>query len=118
MNIRSFLIVAGTVLTATSTTQALAAHTLGSVNLRLGPGTSYGVVTIIPVGAPVLVHGCGPNWCSVGYAGFNGWLPATYLSGHSYSYAVYPYAHYAAHAYPSAPCVYSYGEGPADPGVE
>lgn len=52
-----------------------------NVNLRAGPSTRYPVVLTVPVGAPMLVHGClaTMSWCDVGFAGARGWVAASYV---------------------------------------
>ena len=49
------------------------------LNMRTGPGTEYGVVTVIPGGATVDVAGCGGGWCDVAWAGYSGYASAGYL---------------------------------------
>jgi uncharacterized protein YraI len=49
------------------------------LNMRTGPGTEYGVVTVIPGGATVDVGGCGGGWCDVAWNGFDGFASASYL---------------------------------------
>lgn len=51
------------------------------LNLRVGPGTAYGAIDVIPEGAPVEVIGClgGWDWCDVGWDGLRGWVAGEYL---------------------------------------
>jgi hypothetical protein len=51
----------------------------GSVNLRVGPGTSYARITTIPAGGRVNVLRCS-RWCEVVYAGRKGWASAAYIA--------------------------------------
>jgi uncharacterized protein YraI len=99
MSLRSFAIAAGTAIALTLPVQALAAYTTGTVNLRSGPGTGYGVIVTIPAGAPVGVQSCVPSWCQVSYAGFNGWMSAAFLGNEGGPAYVYPPD---ADAYPTA----------------
>lgn len=61
--------------------QAATAITATDLNLRVGPGTVYGAIDIIPEGAPVEVFGClsGWEWCDVDWDGLRGWVAGEYL---------------------------------------
>lgn len=48
------------------------AYTTGNVNLRTGPGTTYGRVATLAAGLRVNVLTCQSNWCRVGYQGMRG----------------------------------------------
>jgi uncharacterized protein YraI len=52
-----------------------------NVNMRSGPSTRYPAVVVIPVGAPVEIHGClaDANWCDVSFARGRGWVSGTYV---------------------------------------
>jgi uncharacterized protein YraI len=51
-----------------------------SLNLRSGPGTNFGVVTVMPPGAVVTLAGEQANgFLSLVYNGVSGWASATYL---------------------------------------
>jgi hypothetical protein len=50
-------------------------------NLRMGPGTNFGIVTTMPAGAVVNVIRCGPEWCNVTFAGRPGYVIARNLGG-------------------------------------
>lgn len=57
-----------------------AATTTDSLNLRTGPGTSYPVMVVMPVGAQVTLTGRNSNgFQSLTYSGFSGWASASYL---------------------------------------
>ncbi len=57
------------------------AYTTTSLNLRSGPGTGYGVVTVMPSGASVTLTGrTQSGFASVSYGGTSGWASSTYLS--------------------------------------
>jgi uncharacterized protein YraI len=60
---------------------AYEAYTRADLNLRVGPGTTYGVIDVIPYGEPVIVLGCleGYFWCDVEWYGLRGWVAAEYL---------------------------------------
>jgi len=109
MSLRSLAIVAGSAIALTLPAEALAAYTTGSVNLRTGPGTGYGIVTTIPGGVGVGVGSCMPSWCQVNYAGFSGWVATTYLANVGQpTYAPPPAYGPPAYAYAPPPPVYPY----------
>jgi hypothetical protein len=67
---------------AMGATSAMAAQATGSVNVRSGPGTSYGVVDQLYRGETVDVRECRTNgWCYVIHSGPDGWVSRNYLSG-------------------------------------
>lgn len=49
-----------------------------SVNMREGPGTSHGVITVVPAGASVDVTAC-ESWCQITYGEYQGWVSARYI---------------------------------------
>lgn len=64
---------------------ALATGTVNSadgLNLRSGPGTSYGVVAVLPNGAVVTITGAATadNWLPVSYSDQSGWTDGQYLT--------------------------------------
>lgn len=64
--------------------EQLAASTLlratANVNLRKGPGTTYGVLKVIPKGATVTrLAGPTNGWLQVRFSGTDGWSSASYL---------------------------------------
>ncbi len=74
-------LLAGAVLPAPRTALAATATTTTALNLRSGPGTSYGVLTVIPAGAVVTVDGDPRNGFSpVLYAGTSGWAASSFLA--------------------------------------
>lgn len=80
------------ILAAAATSALMAAPTLAeaavrgyataNVNMRSGPSTGYPAVTVVPVGAPITIHGCmsNVNWCDVQFAGGRGWVSGSYIS--------------------------------------
>lgn len=73
-------VIAGLVLPS----QAMAQYdavTRTDLNLRVGPGTDFGVIDVIPGGYPVDVLGCldAYEWCDVDWDGLRGWVSARYL---------------------------------------
>ncbi|MBV2142753.1 SH3 domain-containing protein [Falsochrobactrum sp. TDYN1] len=62
--------------------QAANAIVTADLNIRTGPGTSYGRIGSIPNRAPVTVHSCatGYSWCQVSYSGMSGWASSRYLA--------------------------------------
>lgn len=67
-----------------STALASAAQSTTTLNVRSGPGTSYGVVDVLYAGENVTVEGCvASGWCQITHSGPDGWVSARYLSGDS-----------------------------------
>jgi uncharacterized protein YraI len=66
---------------ASSTALARAGFATADVNMRAGPSTGFPVVTTIPDGAGVNIHGCVADygWCDVGWGGARGWVSGAYL---------------------------------------
>jgi uncharacterized protein YraI len=52
------------------------------LNLRVGPGPGFEVITAMPAGQTIMVEGCleGRNWCQVTFEGQTGWAYAAYLA--------------------------------------
>jgi hypothetical protein len=75
----TFPLLNGSTPTPPPTTERLA-RTTAQLNLRSGPGTSYGILRVIPLGATVTLLG-GPTsgWYQVRYDGTTGYASATYL---------------------------------------
>lgn len=97
MSLRSLAIAAGILVGLAVPTAASASYTTGSVNLRTGPGTGYGVITTAPPGAYVSVLNCPSSWCRVNYRGIVGWMSRGYISGQR----IYPpKVYYPPRAYP------------------
>jgi uncharacterized protein YraI len=53
-----------------------------NVNMRAGPDVYYPVITTIPRGAGVDIHGCLGEWewCDVSWYGARGWVSSDYLA--------------------------------------
>jgi uncharacterized protein YraI len=66
---------------ASSAALARSGFATADVNMRAGPSTGFPVVTTIPDGARVNIHGCvaGYGWCDVGWGGARGWVSGAYL---------------------------------------
>ena len=88
MSLRSLLFVLAALAGLAMATQAEARVTTGVVNMRTGPGVSYGVITMVPAGVYVPVHSCSGSWCSISFAGRRGWISANFLSGTGYNRGV------------------------------
>lgn len=74
-------IVFGGLVSAPSPARAASVTTTAYVNLRSGPGTSYGVITVIPEGAAVETTGTvQAGFSPVTYNGRSGFASADYLS--------------------------------------
>jgi uncharacterized protein YraI len=52
------------------------------LNVRLGPGPTYEVMTVIPGSETVTIHGCLETmaWCEVSFGTHTGWVYADYLA--------------------------------------
>ncbi|MHA6690580.1 SH3 domain-containing protein [Devosia sp. A449] len=59
---------------------AAPATSTANVNVRSGPGTSYGVVDVLRRGDRVEVTGCRGGWCYIEKRGPDGWVSANYLN--------------------------------------
>jgi uncharacterized protein YgiM (DUF1202 family) len=60
---------------------ASAAQATGSVNVRSGPGTSFGVVDVLTPGETVDVGECRSNgFCYITHSGPDGWVSSRYLA--------------------------------------
>ena len=84
MSFKSNLIRAGAlgaVITAITAGGAFAAVATSSVNVRSGPGTSYGVLDQLYPGEHVAVTDRASGWCEVARPGPNGWVSCAYLAG-------------------------------------
>lgn len=51
----------------------------GSVNVRSGPGTSFGIVDRLNPGEDVEVRGCQLGWCYIEHSGPDGYVSSSYL---------------------------------------
>jgi len=71
----------GVVITALTVGASFAATATGSVNVRSGPGTSYGVVDHLWPGEHVRITGRSNGWCEVSKPGPDGWVSCAYLAG-------------------------------------
>lgn len=79
-NFGAVAIAAGIVILA-SAGSALASPAVvtSNVNVRAGPGTSYGVVDIVRRGEFVDLVGCQYAWCYVDKYGSEGWISAAFV---------------------------------------
>jgi Bacterial SH3 domain len=62
-----------------ATASASTARVYSNTNLREGPGTNFGVVTLVPGGSFVEVTGCAAEWCTTHWRGRVGYMIATHL---------------------------------------
>jgi uncharacterized protein YraI len=53
--------------------------TVGSTNLRTGPGTNFPIVATIPGGAAVNVGRCNNGWCGAAWRSFSGFVASSRL---------------------------------------
>ncbi|MCS0494056.1 SH3 domain-containing protein [Ancylobacter sp. MQZ15Z-1] len=75
-------LIAGATLAGTASgNAATAAVSTANVNLRAGPSTAYPAVTVVPAGTPITTFGCvsGYSWCDIAFAGYRGWVAASYI---------------------------------------
>ena len=72
-------------LSTTLAASALEAAATAAVNVRSGPGTSYGVVDTLHPGEIVDVTECNAsgNWCRIFHTGPDGWVSRSYLGAPS-----------------------------------
>jgi uncharacterized protein YraI len=88
MNLKKTLITLGAaalaVIIGTAASYAAAAYATGTVNVRQGPGTGYGVVDVLRRGEAVDVDRCRGGWCFVRKSGPDGWVSANYLGRDRY----------------------------------
>lgn len=76
----STLMVLGLSVLGIGAASAAPATVAADINLRRGPGTNFGVVTVIPEGETVNRGSCSSNnWCRVSWNGVSGYLKASYL---------------------------------------
>jgi len=73
------IVCAAAVVFIPATASAAPAQATGSVNVRSGPGTSYGVVDTLRAGQQVEVLGCRSGWCYIEKSGPDGYVSANYL---------------------------------------
>ena len=87
MQVRSFALAMALAVVPPAIAAAAPGQVTGSVNLRAGPSTGYPIITTIPAGARIDVRNCA-SWCSVGFAGYSGWVSASYVAAGAYRPAV------------------------------
>ena len=60
---------------------AATAYSTTDVNMRVGPGTDYPIITTIYAGEPVTIYGCLSDWswCDIEWYGDRGWVRGDYL---------------------------------------
>lgn len=51
-----------------------------NLNMRSGPGTRYGVLTVLQRGDVVRVHTCDRGWCNITFRRQRGWVSQNYLA--------------------------------------
>jgi len=82
LNVATGVAVAATALVVFLPAANAAPGTITSnVNVRSGPGTSYGVVDTVRRGTTVDVQQCQGSWCYISKPGPDGWVSANYLTG-------------------------------------
>lgn len=76
---RTALTALGALLLSAGMVLAQPAEVTTDLNMRTGPGTNFGVVTVVPEGDEVDIINCQGSWCRVRYGGRTGWVSAAYL---------------------------------------
>jgi uncharacterized protein YraI len=79
MRIRHLALAAGVLLLSAGAASATPALVTGDLNLRTGPGTQYGILTVLPDGVTVNVRGCAAGWCRIAWRGGYGFASSHYL---------------------------------------
>ena len=112
MPMKLLALAGGLLLASAGAASAAPGHTTTDLNLRSGPGTSYGIVDTMPEGARVNIRSCAGSWCRVDFHGTMGYAAENLLSGtrNTYAYRTYRsrYAYAPSYAYVARP---SYGGG-------
>ncbi|MFT6658182.1 SH3 domain-containing protein [Maritalea sp.] len=77
----SAVIVAAAIIATSGAAFAASAQSTAALNVRSGPGTSYGVVDTLLPGETVEVNECVSNgWCYIEHTGPDGWVSSNYLT--------------------------------------
>lgn len=63
-----------------SAADAVSRQTTGDVNMRTGPGTSYGILCVVPNGSTISVAEVSDGWCYATYGSNQGWVSAKYVA--------------------------------------
>ena len=79
MRMRHLALAAGLLTLSAGAASAAPALVTGDVHLRTGPGTQYGILTVLPGGATVNVRGCAAGWCRIAWRGGYGFASSRYL---------------------------------------
>lgn len=84
MNASKFIRIAAfsaiAIVASTAAAFAATAYTKSSAKVRLGPGTSYGVITTLPMNTKVDVQGCTPTgWCVITKGPLEGFVAKSLL---------------------------------------
>ena len=95
MQIRHLALAAGLLLTSAGVAAAAPALVTGDLNLRRGPGTNFGVITVLPGGSTVNVLNCDGGWCRVAWPGAAGFASSGYLDIGRRAYGAVPPPVYA-----------------------
>ncbi len=75
-----FLLIASSATPARADSDGAATVTASALNLRAEPSTSASIVSCLPRGTVVVVHGTENGWSEVSYNGSHGYMSAEYLS--------------------------------------
>ena len=88
--IYSLILALAAVTGVSSSAQAANAFTTTNVNVRSGPGTSYGVVGVLSAGTRVQLNQCRDDWCNIEQGSLHGWASKPYLDKIKASVVVVP----------------------------
>lgn len=93
--LKTFALAAGAMIASAGWAAAQEAITTADVNMRAGPGSRFPVVTTIPEGREVFIHGCLSDfdWCDVSWRRDRGWVFSDFLEG-SYGQSYVPFYEY------------------------
>ena len=93
--LRTFALAATAMIASAGWAAAQEAIATADVNMRAGPGSRYPVVTTVPEGREVFIHGCISDfdWCDVSWRRNRGWVFSDFLEG-SYGQSYVPFYEY------------------------
>lgn len=103
MSLKSVILAGGLLMAGAGIANAAVAT--ADVNMRSGPGTGYGVVTVVPAGASLAIVDCNGAWCRVDAGGAQGYVNASYLANEGGGAYVAP-------VYAGPVVTYGFGFGP------
>jgi uncharacterized protein YraI len=109
MQTKTLSLAVGTLLLSTGVVSA--ATVTDNLNLRSGPGISYGVIGAMPAGSDIRVLRCGPSWCRVAFNDTTGYASRKFISSSGPIYAASPAAGVVASTYAASPAATAVAPG-------